>query len=111
MTTPTLSPDELIRSRAFFDAAAFNEIAEHADDVIPCFNDGCVVSAVWRFSIRCCDGDPVLMCPGHANRTRVECLTRIARAQITRRPIFCKFCDHTFPATAQYEDIIQERQL
>jgi len=110
MTTPTLTPDELIRSRAFFDADEFAQIIEHVNETIPCNNDECDSAATWRFSIRCC-GDFVLLCDSHSDASRAEGHRRIEAVRRGNRNAHCTACRHQFPKGSTYDDVIREGKL
>lgn len=85
MTAPALTPDELIRSRAFFEAAEFAEIVEHADDVIHCKVIDCGAPATLRVLCIACRVEMSLSC--------TECYEEriVIGAQ---QPLRCPACGH-----------------
>lgn len=105
MTAPALTPAEQADVTRFgaHDEEILRDLAEHADDVIPC--GWCAVAATWRLSMRCCNADE-LTCQKHRDAIR----DRFARHDPRARPR-CAHCGHRFPAGAPYTDVVREVQL
>lgn len=101
MTAPALSPAEQAEAVRFgvHDEEILRDIAEHANDVIPCQFDG--APAVWRLANRCC---------GHAAFFCQSCRDRVVE-DIPKRSRACNGCDRTWRAGSAYPDIIREVQL
>ena len=101
MTTPTLTPDELIRSRAFFDAAEFEEIVE--DESVPCmFAES---TATWALVTRCC-AHVFLMCDKHLAKYR----RRVDRSLAGMKRAGCPMCKE-FHAPATFEAVFRVEKL
>ena len=100
MTAPTLSPTEHAEVSRFgaHDEDILRDIAEHADDVIPCIIDG--GTATHRLIMRCC-GAAALMCTEHAAWHR-----RVWGREIRRRGVFCGDCKHDWPRR-HYDDVVR----
>jgi len=105
MTAPVLSPAEQAEVSRFgaHDEEILRDLAEHADDTIPC--GWCSTTATWCLSMRCCSTDE-LICQKHRDIIRYAFAGHHPLARIR-----CMHCDHRFPAGAPYADVIREVQL
>jgi hypothetical protein len=105
MTAPALSPSEQSEVSRFgvHDEEMLRDLAEHADDTIPCEWEDATAS--WRVTMRCCSTDS-MVCQAHRD---------IIRDTVTGSPTGARFrcvhCGAYFPRGSTYSDIIREVQL
>ncbi|WP_295851266.1 hypothetical protein [uncultured Microbacterium sp.] len=104
MTAPTLTPAEQAEVTRFgaHDEEILRDLAEHANEVIPCEWEDAAAS--WRITIRCCSTDS-MVCQKHRDAIR-DTVTSSPSARF-----HCVHCGTYFPRGSAYPDIIREVQL
>lgn len=100
MNAPALTPAEQATIDRFglHDEEILRDIAEHANDTIPCVIDG--KPATHRIIMRCCNATG-LMCTKHAAKHR-----RVWTREARRNGVICGACGHDWPPS-DYDDIIR----
>ena len=100
MSAPALVPAEQAEVSRFgiHDEDILRDLAEHADDPIPCIIGG--EASPKRIIVRCC-GAYFTMCDQHAAEHRA-----LWAGEVRRRGVICHYCKHDWPP-CKYEDVIR----